>query len=110
MLALAKQAGVSLDWVATGQPVRPDLAGGLADAGSGGFGGLPGFARLQPLRSEIATIGGRSVEPVGVVDADEQRRLGGDVGEQVEGRHGQDVVAVDVSAASVPTDAARGEV
>lgn len=61
VLALAKQAGVSLDWVATGEPVRPDLAG-MADASTGGFGGLPGFARLQPLRPEVAVIGGRSVE------------------------------------------------
>ena len=62
VLALAKQAGVSLDWVATGEPVRPDLVGGLDDARGAGFGGLPGFTRLQPLRPEIATIGGRSVE------------------------------------------------
>ena len=64
VLALAKAAGVSLDWVASGQPVRPDLAerSGLADAGATGFGALPGFTRLQPLRPEVVVIGGRSVE------------------------------------------------
>lgn len=61
VLALAKEAGVSLDWVASGVPVRPDL-GGLADAGSAGFGGLPGFARLQPLRPQVTVQAGRSVE------------------------------------------------
>jgi hypothetical protein len=68
LLALSKAAGVSLDWVATGYQVRPDLTeraqniGELADAGSPGFGGLPGFARLQPLRPDVAVQGGRSVE------------------------------------------------
>ncbi len=64
LLALAKEAGVSLDWVATGQPVRPDLAGGsgLDDARGSGFGGLPGFTRLQPLRPKLASVGGRSIE------------------------------------------------
>ncbi len=68
VLALARVAGVSLDWVATGYHVRPDLierAGRdeLSDAGAGGFGGaLPGFARLQPLRPEIVSAAGRSVE------------------------------------------------
>ena len=68
VLALAREAGVSLDWVATGYNVRPDLteragrAGELADAGAPGFGGLPGFARLQPLRPETVQQGGRSLE------------------------------------------------
>jgi|GEM_PF-6676123 len=66
VLALAKSAGVSLDWVASGRDVRPDLVerdgGGLADANAGGFGGLPGFARLQPLRPDVQVQGGRSLE------------------------------------------------
>jgi hypothetical protein len=69
VLALAREAGVSLDWVATGYHVRPDLSeradrlvGELADAGSVGFGGLPGFARLQPLRPQTVQQGGRSLE------------------------------------------------
>ena len=59
--ALARAAGVSLDWVATGQSPRPDLSG-LADAGERGFEGLPGFVRLLPLRPQVVSIGGRSVE------------------------------------------------
>lgn len=67
VLALAKAAGVSLDWVATGYSVRPDLSeragrGELADAAGTGFGGLPGFTRLQPLRPEIAAQGDRALE------------------------------------------------
>jgi hypothetical protein len=68
VLALATAAGVSLDWVATGHHVRPDLSariaetGELQDAGAAGFGGLPGFARLQPVRPEVVRAGGRSVE------------------------------------------------
>ena len=64
VLALAKAAGVSLDWVATGQSVRPDLVerSGLADARVSGFGALPGFVRLQPLRPQIVVAGGRSIE------------------------------------------------
>jgi phage repressor protein C with HTH and peptisase S24 domain len=69
VLALARAAGVSLDWVATGYQVRPDLLeraarpdGELADAGTPGFGGLPGFARLQPLRPEVITAAGRAIE------------------------------------------------
>ena len=64
VLALATAAGVSLDWVASGQVVRPDLAqrSGLADAHASGFGALPGFVRLQPLRPQIVVAGGRSIE------------------------------------------------
>src|SRR5262249_24086400 len=69
VLALAREAGVSLDWVATGYHVRPDLLeraerpdGELADAGTPGFGGLPGFARLQPLRPELVVAAGRAIE------------------------------------------------
>jgi hypothetical protein len=61
VLVLARAAGVTLDWVATGQAVRPDLHG-LADAQAGGFDGLPGFVRLLPLRPEIVTQGGRKIE------------------------------------------------
>lgn len=67
-LALAREAGVTLDWVATGHHVRPDLAeqprhdGELSEAGAGKFGALPGFTQLLPLRPETVTAGGRSVE------------------------------------------------
>lgn len=66
-LALAREAGVTLDWVATGYHVRPDLAarpapGELSEATAGGFGGLPGFARLLPLKPEMVAAGGRSIE------------------------------------------------
>ena len=61
VLTLAREAGVTLDWVATGQVVRPDLRG-LADAQVGGFEGLPGFVRLLPLRPEFVTVGGRTIE------------------------------------------------
>lgn len=67
-LALAREAGVTLDWVATGYHVRPDLTehpgrdSELAEANAGGFGGLPGFARLLPLKPETVLAGGRSVE------------------------------------------------
>ena len=67
-LALAREAGVTLDWVATGYHVRPDLAehpgrqSELSDAAGTGFGGLPGFARLLPLKPETVAAGGRSVE------------------------------------------------
>src|SRR5260221_9057605 len=44
VLALARETGVTLDWVATGQTVRPDLRG-LADAQADGFEVLPGFLR-----------------------------------------------------------------
>jgi phage repressor protein C with HTH and peptisase S24 domain len=69
VLALAREAGVSLDWVATGYHLRPDILeraersdGELADAGTPGFGGLPGFARLQPLKPEVMTAAGRAIE------------------------------------------------
>jgi len=65
VLALAREAGVSLDWVVSGQSVRPDLlapAGALADAGTAAFEALPGFVRLSPLKPEIVTVGGRSIE------------------------------------------------
>src|SRR6218665_1211478 len=63
-LALAREAGVTLDWVATGYHVRPDLAERpeLDDAAPGRFGSLPGFARLLPLKPETVVAGGRSVE------------------------------------------------
>ena len=64
-LALAKVAGVTLDWVATGHQVRPDLTikpGELSDSSGSGFDGLPGFARLQPLKPQTVVAGGRSIE------------------------------------------------
>lgn len=63
-LALARDAGVTLDWVATGYHVRPDLAdhAELDDASAGKFGSLPGFARLLPLKPETVAAGGRSIE------------------------------------------------
>jgi hypothetical protein len=67
-LALAREAGVTLDWVATGYHVRPDLTehprreGELSEAMGGGFGGLPGFSRLLPLKPETVAVGGRSIE------------------------------------------------
>ena len=44
--------------------------------------------RLDAARDEREHVGGGVVEAVGVVDGDEQGRLRGDVGEQVQGRHG----------------------
>jgi hypothetical protein len=61
VLVLAREAGVTLDWVATGQTVRADLRG-LAAPETGAFDALPGFVRLLPLRPEIVTVGGRTVE------------------------------------------------
>ena len=61
VLVLARESGVTLDWVATGQAVRPDLRG-LADAGGGGFDALPNFVRLLPLRPEVISAGGRTIE------------------------------------------------
>lgn len=61
VLVLARAAGVTLDWVASGQAVRPDLRG-LSDAGAATFDALPGFVRLLPLRPEVVTAGGRMVE------------------------------------------------
>lgn len=58
---LAREAGVTLDWVASGEAVRPDLRG-LADAGSSGFDALPNFVRLLPLRPEVVSAGGRTIE------------------------------------------------
>lgn len=62
VLALARAAGVPLDWVVNGGAPAPAAGGALADAGAGGFEGLPGFIRLTPLRPEIVTTGGRAVE------------------------------------------------
>lgn len=61
VLVLARAAGVSLDWVVSGQVLRPDLQG-MSDASTAGFEALPGFVRLAPLRPEIVSAGGRSVE------------------------------------------------
>lgn len=61
VLVLAREAGVTLDWVATGQAIRPD-ARGMADGTVAGFEGLPGFVRLMPLRPEVVTQGGRRIE------------------------------------------------
>ncbi|MEO8757080.1 MAG: hypothetical protein ABI398_04925 [Devosia sp.] len=59
VLALANEAGVSLEWVATG---RENGSGQFADAGAAGFAGLPGFTRLQPLRPQVKVQDGRSLE------------------------------------------------
>ena len=61
VLILAREAGVTLDWVATGQAVREDLRG-LAAPGPRTFDALPGFVRLLPLRPEVVSAGGRTVE------------------------------------------------
>ena len=61
VLILAREAGVTLDWVTTGHAVRPDLRG-LSDARAGAFDGLPDFVRLLPLRPELANVGGRTIE------------------------------------------------
>lgn len=61
VLILAREAGVTLDWVATGQAVREDLRG-LAAPGAAAFDALPGFVRLLPLRPQVVSAGGRTVE------------------------------------------------
>jgi hypothetical protein len=61
VLVLAREAGVTLDWVATGETVRADLRG-LAAPDAGSFDALPGFVRLLPLRPDVLTAGGRTVE------------------------------------------------
>ena len=61
VLVLAREAGVTLDWVAGGGQVRTDLHG-LADAGSAGLDTLPNFVRLLPLRPEVVMVGGRTIE------------------------------------------------
>lgn len=61
VLTLAREAGVTLDWVATGQSVRADLRG-LAAPDTGAFDALPGFVQLLPLRPEVATVSGRTIE------------------------------------------------
>ena len=67
-LALAREAGVTLDWVATGYHVRPDLAEHpahkteLSEAAAGSFGALPGFTRLLPLKPETVSASGRNIE------------------------------------------------
>lgn len=64
VLALTREAGVSLDWVVgTGpSPAGATPHGALNDAAGSGFGALPGFLRLQPLRPDIVTQGGRAIE------------------------------------------------
>src|SRR3569623_1794706 len=61
VVILAREAGVTLDWVATGQAVRADLRG-LATPEPGAFDAMPGFVRLLPLRPEVVSAGGRTVE------------------------------------------------
>ena len=56
VLILAREAGVTLDWVATGQTVRADLRG-LAEP-EAAFGAPPGFVQLLPLRPGIGTGAG----------------------------------------------------
>lgn len=50
VLILAREAGVTLDWVATGQTVRDDLRG-LAEPEPAEFGVPPGFVQLLPLQA-----------------------------------------------------------
>ena len=61
VLALAREVGVSLEWVVSGQSTG-SVARGLSDGQVGGFEGLPGFVRLSPLRPEIVVAGGRNIE------------------------------------------------
>lgn len=49
VLVLAQAAGVTLDWVATGENVRADLRG-MAEPDAPSFEGPPGYVRLLPLR------------------------------------------------------------
>lgn len=61
VLILARAAGVTLDWVATGQPVRSDLRG-FGEPEREPFEAPAGFMRLLPLRPEMVTSGGQTVE------------------------------------------------
>lgn len=66
-LALARAAGVTLDWVSTGYHIRPDLSDHpapieMSEATASSFGALPGFTRLLPLKPETVVAGGRSIE------------------------------------------------
>jgi hypothetical protein len=61
VLALTRAAGVPLVWVVS-EASPPMAHGALDDAAAGGFGALPGFLRLQPLRPDIVVQGGRSIE------------------------------------------------
>lgn len=73
MLVLAEAAGVSLDWVATGYQMRPDLLAAAhvvmhPDSGSSGLkegetgGPSSGFVQLLPLKPENAAQGTLSIE------------------------------------------------
>jgi hypothetical protein len=63
LLPLCEAAGVSLDWVATGYQVRPDLVAMHEERGVEHFDGdLPSFRRLLPARPDEAVNAARSVE------------------------------------------------
>lgn len=66
VLPLAVEARVSLDWVAGGYQVRPDLEANLrghfGEPGTSGDGPAPGFVRLRPVRPEIKREAGALVE------------------------------------------------
>jgi phage repressor protein C with HTH and peptisase S24 domain len=65
LLPLCEAAHVSIDWVATGYQVRPDLASmsiGAEEPDATGFESLPGFTRLMPVRPETVHHQGGVVE------------------------------------------------
>jgi len=68
MLKLCEEASVSLDWLATGYQVRPDLeknvlALAAAESGTDDIAqGPAGFVRLLPVRPELTEQGGAVIE------------------------------------------------
>lgn len=64
LLPICVAAGVSLDWVATGHMVRPDIQARLSGFAEPGPGAdpIPGFERLSPLRPELVRQGDKAVE------------------------------------------------
>lgn len=66
LLPLCLEAGVSLDWVATGYQIRPDLAGarppGFSDEGPASQSVPEGFVRLAPLEPDLVMQGTVAVE------------------------------------------------
>lgn len=63
---LCREAGVSLDWVETGYQVRPDIAAlsfgpGVSETGAATV-DLAGYARLLPLKPDVAVQAGQRVE------------------------------------------------
>jgi len=82
VLVLAREAGVTLDWVATGQTVRSDLRG-LAEP-EVEFDVPPGFVRLLPLRSEATpsefAVSRQWLDRLGLTDETARYALAGDGG------------------------------